>query len=329
MPGQEKGSHNRKSDARNWEVAYSERLKWRLESSGYFDGLKTSSFILYSDSSNEEIWPHEVLVDNRSSLEVPAGNVNSAALALALSELLADAPDDVLGERISLQRTAHQAGPGRFDAPNMPAQATLEELLRDMLVDSGQTASRQLADYAGPDNINYVLSQEGLRVTRISFGQPLGWGTTTAQESARVMQRLFDRTTPGHPAMLAFIREALMSRPADTFASAICDGPVPEGSVVATLSDTSKLSYDDGRRIGQYRLTAGLAASTVGSAAFGLAMRVDHQAADAIAGEIMREAGILLGNQLKLPAVEMPYENTRRHMARALLRSARSHNKLV
>lgn len=148
-----------------------------------------------------------------------AASVNKIPIAW---QVLQDLRDDKtkMSDKVMWQPSDVRAGYGKFDQAGAPMEATVEDLLYDMLNRSGNTAVRALVNYklGGAQAVNIRLAQyPQLKETRLQplegEGNRFYVGNTTSKEAMWIFDRLLSKPDKYE----GFIRNALQSNIFDDF----------------------------------------------------------------------------------------------------------------
>lgn len=113
-----------------------------------------------------------------------------------------------LDDKITWSTNDVRPGAGTYDQPGAPLEASVKDLLYDMLNRSGNTAVRALVNYPlhGAENVNKKIANElGLQHTNLQPLTPFSFylGYTTAKDAAKSLRGLLA------PADSSFVKTAL------------------------------------------------------------------------------------------------------------------------
>ncbi len=137
-----------------------------------------------------------VVIDYNTGTEHFAASVNKVPIAQSVVDKLR-AGGISLNTKITWQRTDRRAGAGIYDKSGAKTSATVQELLKDMLNRSGNTAARVLVNYVlgGPTATNLIWKntynlQNTYLIVVSEADKTFYFGNTTAKESMSMMLKL-------------------------------------------------------------------------------------------------------------------------------------------
>ncbi len=164
----------------------------------------TTSVSLYALENNRSLVQH-----NNETAQF-AASINKLPVALLLLEDLRSGKI-TLSEQVTWQPEDVRSGFGVYDQPDAAQQASVGDVLYDMLNNSGNTAVRVLVNYklAGPQAINDRLDAiPEIRTTRLEVLAPESFflGNSTSAESVWIMHTLLGNPQDEY---YAFIKAAL------------------------------------------------------------------------------------------------------------------------
>jgi beta-lactamase class A len=168
---------------------------------------------IVSDATIIDLQNNHTIVDHNGDTEQFAASLNKVPIAdLLLTDLRAN--KITLNTMVHWQPSDVRAGEGAYDQPGAPTDATVHDLMFDMLNRSGNTAFRVLTLYGlgGPVTANSrIVSELNLHHTYL---QPLPddptrfyLGNTTSHDSLAAIRILLS----GNDSYQAFVKDALVT----------------------------------------------------------------------------------------------------------------------
>ncbi len=143
----------------------------------------------------EDISTNKVLVDINSSKQFPSASVAKVFIAGYIQDLL-DSSDLDLNDKVFHKAEHTLQGSGFLKYIEPGREFSILELLKLMLIESDNTASKMLINKVGVTGINSYLKSfdfmtvSGLKVENDKF---VGWGVTTPFEVAKFLQLLLEK----------------------------------------------------------------------------------------------------------------------------------------
>lgn len=143
----------------------------------------------------KDLSTNTILVDINSSTHFPSASVVKVFVAGYIQHLL-DNGELSLSDKIVHKPEHTLQGSGFFKYLESGREYSVLELLKLMLIESDNTASKMLINTVGANNINtYLKSFEFLSVSgpKVENDQFVGWGITTPLEVAKFLQFLLQK----------------------------------------------------------------------------------------------------------------------------------------
>jgi len=186
----------------------------------YFRGLKLRQYIQQVIATNEsrQVTTDVSIIDLQTQRSIVGHNIDQEQFAASINKIpiaqlvLNDLRSGrlQLNQQISWTSDEVREGSGVYDQPGAPMQASVQDLLFDMLNPSGNTAVRAFVNHAlgGAATVNQRFTNElGLHHTALQILDATRFyvGNTNAKEALQSMQNLLS----GNDAYQQFVKHAL------------------------------------------------------------------------------------------------------------------------